>query len=48
MATKIKKDVIGIEGIRPLMPELNLVASRSAVPKVNLCSKNLEISLSLW
>ena len=48
IAIKTKKDAIGIKGIKPLMPELNLVASKRAVPKVNLCNKNLEISLSLW
>ena len=47
IAIKIKKDIIGIDGINPLTPELNFVASKSAVPKVSLCNKNLEISLSL-
>ena len=39
--TKIKKDTIGIDGIKPLMPELNFVASKRAIPNDNLCSKNL-------
>ena len=45
--TKIKKDIIGINGIKPLIPELNFVASKRAVPNDNLCSKNLEIFRSL-
>ena len=45
--TKIKKDTIDIDGIKPLMPELNFVASKRAVPNDNLCSKNLEIFRSL-
>ena len=45
--TKIKKDTIGIDGIKPLIPELNFVASKRAVPNANLCSKNLEIFRSL-
>ena len=45
--TKIKKDTIGIDGIKPLIPELNFVASKRAVPNDNLCSKNLEIFRSL-
>ena len=45
--TKIKKDTIGIDGIKPLMPELNFVASKSAIPNDNLCSKNLKIFRSL-
>ena len=45
--TKIKKDTIGIDGIKPLMPKLNFVASKSAIPNDNLCSKNLEIFRSL-
>ena len=47
IATKIKKDMIGIDGIKPLMSELNFVASKRAVPNDNLCSKNLEIFRSL-
>ena len=45
--TKIKKDTIGIDCIKPLIPELNFVASKRAVPNDNLCSKNLEIFRSL-